>query len=348
MRSSPRNPVAALFALAVLLGVAACEKPRAFGDANSVVVAADPGLWEEVQDTILSVLEPRIFTVRRERSFRLTFQDPADEAWTRLQNFRQELLIGSRQDPWVARALEERSSDEPLSPPQILQVRDVWARNQLVTVMLLPEGGGAEAVHPLIDPLQRLMDQQFREYARARMYVSGRDTALTDTLMREHGFQIEIPNVYRWARETDSIFVFRNDNPDPSELIRQVTVAWRSPLPEEMPPHETLLEWRQELAQEHYSYPQVHDTTLFLRQDTTFRGMEMREVQAVWSNPPEDQFPAGGPFIFRAIACPEDDRLYLVDAWLYAPGEDKYEYMIQLETIMESFRCRPEGGGSGG
>ena len=63
------------------------------------------------------------------------------------------------------------------------------------------------------------------------------------------------------------------------------------------------------------------------------------QVQAVWQNPPEANWPAGGPFILWAVACPSQDRLYLLDAWLYAPGREKYEYMIQLQTILESFRC---------
>jgi len=31
--------------------------------------------------------------------------------------------------------------------------------------------------------------------------------------------------------------------------------------------------------------------------------------------------------------------MYLIDAWLYAPGKEKYEYMIQLQTILNTFRC---------
>lgn len=337
-RTSLKTLPVALVLLAGALVAGACDEPRAFGDANSVVVVADTELWEQVRDSLVTVLEPRIFTVRRERSFRLTHQDPAGEAWSRLQNFRQELLIGSREDPWVARALEERDSDEPLSPPRILQVRDVWARNQLVTILLLPAGGGAEDVYPLIQPLHELMDEQFREYARSRMYVSGRDTALADTLERDHGFRLDVPNVYEWSRQ-DSILIFRNDNPDPSELIRQVTVTWRTPIPDEVP-YDSLLTWRRRMAEQYYSYPQAHDTSRALRRDTVFQGMDTRELQAVWSNPPEDAFPAGGPFTLRAIECPPDDRLYLLDAWLYAPGVDKYEYMIQLQTIMDSFRCQ--------
>ena len=63
------------------------------------------------------------------------------------------------------------------------------------------------------------------------------------------------------------------------------------------------------------------------------------QIQAQWRNPPERGWPAGGPFITRAVTCESQDRTYYVDAWLYAPGKEKYEYMIQLETILDSFRC---------
>jgi hypothetical protein len=43
------------------------------------------------------------------------------------------------------------------------------------------------------------------------------------------------------------------------------------------------------------------------------------------------------------VPCPAQDRLYLLDAWLYAPGKEKYQYMIQLETLLGTFECA--GGG---
>ena len=66
----------------------------------------------------------------------------------------------------------------------------------------------------------------------------------------------------------------------------------------------------------------------------------MEEVRTVWANPPEDAFPAGGPLITRVIPCKHQDRHYLADAWLYAPGKDKYQYILQLEAILNSFSCR--------
>jgi len=72
-----------------------------------------------------------------------------------------------------------------------------------------------------------------------------------------------------------------------------------------------------------------------------FRGRPAYQIRAIWSNPPELQWPAAGPFVTRAVICPQQNRMYLLDAWLYAPGKDKYEYMIQLETILDSFQCGP-------
>jgi hypothetical protein len=39
------------------------------------------------------------------------------------------------------------------------------------------------------------------------------------------------------------------------------------------------------------------------------------------------------------VPCPAQDKTYFIDAWLFAPGKKKYEYMIQLQTILNSFRC---------
>jgi hypothetical protein len=41
------------------------------------------------------------------------------------------------------------------------------------------------------------------------------------------------------------------------------------------------------------------------------------------------------------ITCEQQNRTYLLDTWLYAPGprRSKYEYMIQLQTILGTFEC---------
>jgi hypothetical protein len=169
------------------------------------------------------------------------------------------------------------------------------------------------------------------------MFVSGADTALADTLAREAGFRVTIPTVYYWDRQ-DSVYLFRNDNPDPSELIRQVMVTWMSPLPQGLEA-EGLLAWREDVAEAYYTDDQIVVLDNAEAGPIDVDGHEAYQIQAVWQSPPESFWPAAGPLILRAVRCPEQDRLYLLDAWLYAPGKEKYEYMIQLERILDSFEC---------
>jgi hypothetical protein len=330
----------ALFALlGVLLPLSACDLPRAWGDANAIIVGASPELWTEVEEVLLEALEPTIQTVREEHPFRVTHQDPREgEYWGNLRRFRQVLVVGDRDDFWVAEALDAHRDGAMAEAPHMLQVRDVWARGQLVTVLLLPDEDRPGAVRELAAPLHEVLDQQYRDWARGRMFVSGRNTHLADSLLTHVGFSVTLPQVYRYAVR-DSVFRFRNDNPSPTERLREVAVTWVSPLPDEDPTREELKQWRVDFASEYYVDPQDLDTRIVSYREIEVNGVSGVELQSAWVNPP-DRWVAGGPFITRALRCPEQDRLYLMDAWLYAPGQDKYEFMIQLETILNSFRCR--------
>ncbi len=328
----------AIVALAAML--TGCQQQSAFGDANSIIVGAPNEFWDQVADNVVESLEGRVFTVADEKTFTVTQVDPREQDWINLQKFKQILLIGSPNQPWVSTALEEADGDMQPMVPGITQVHDVWARGQLVTIALLEEDANPTDVEGLLGELAELYDGQFRDYVVRRMFVSGADSVLADSLQRTAGFRLLIPNVYKW-RAQDSTYLFRNDNPDPSQLVRQIAVTWKSPIREEDAP-EDLLAWRQEIVDEYYVEKQVANLDRVDGGPGGFGGRNAYQIQAAWESPP-GRVPAGGPFILRALLCPEQDRMYLMDAWLYAPGKEKYEYMIQLETIMDSFRCSESG-----
>jgi Domain of unknown function (DUF4837) len=338
--------ISQLLLLATLSATAsACDLPLAWGEQNSIIVGTSPANWAKIEDVIDASLETRVLTVRPEKSFTVTQVDPAESDWLRLQRFRQILVIGTEQDPWVAQALAE-SDEESFSPPQMLQVKNVWARGQMVTIILTRPGSLVQDVGSFSEEIHEELDSRYRRWVERRMFMSGRDTALADTLWRQSRFSVVVPEVYYWRQDADSVFIFRNDNPDPSELIRQVTISWRSPIPEEVS-RDDVLAWRLELADTYFSYPQVIDTTFASSREVRIGDLRLQEFQASWSNPPGDQFPAAGPFLMRWVSCPAQNRLYLIDAWLYAPAKKKYQYMLQLETILDSFRCAQGGGAVG-
>ena len=329
-----RTVVATVLLTCLLVG---CQPPPpSWGDWNAIIVATSEEQWAAVDEMVESALEATIVTVRAEKTFRVTHQVPTGAAWERLQRFRQVLMIGAPDSPWMAEALA-LADRESFDPPEIFQVKDIWARGQTVTVLLLPSEG-ADGAEEMLEPLHDLLDDQYRTWVRTRMFMSGLDTLQADSLWNEAGFSLLLPHVYE-RRTVDSVYVFRNDNPDPTELIRQITVTWKSPIPEELSQDEVLA-WRQEITDDYYKYWQVVDMDLAETRQLQLGELVINELKAVWANPPEDLFPAGGPMITWSVPCPAQDRHYLIDAWLYAPGRDKYEYVLQLETILSTFRCR--------
>lgn len=320
--------------LALLVALTGCDKPIAIGDSGTVVAGARDSVWDAIEDEVLDAIEPRIFTVRNERIFEVSPIDPRTESWANLRNVRRVLVVGEPDDPWMEQALQEVDGDVP-PPPAVLYARNVWAQNQAVTIILLEPGAPPESAVPLIREAGEAMVQRYERESRARMFATGVDSATADSLRSAHGFWILAPNVYRGANPAENVVILRNDNPDPSRLIRQLHITWR-PAGEVQASPEAALAWRDELAARYTHPPQVTDPEIATAGRLTQYGAEGFEIHGVWSNA-QGEWPAAGPFITRIIECP--DRTYLLDAWLYAPGTAKYPYMIQLRTLLDSFRC---------
>lgn len=334
---SPLSP-AILSIAAVAIAAGACKAPRSFGDANSVIVRADSTLWADVEDTVRAALERPVFTTRNETEFKVTFVAEGDTLWDDFRLWRNVLLLGSRGEPVVDRVLRAANGDA--RPPAVLQASDIWAGDQQVRLILLPEQGRAEAVRSQLDEVYSALRAQFEAWVRDRMYASAVNDSLADVLSA-FGFSLDIPNVYLHRRE-DSIFRFRNVLPNPADRIRSLLVTWESSdrFATGMPGPSELRDWRRRIGETLYDPPQdIVDGTV--RFDTVTVGeREGLEMRAVWQD--RSDFPAAGPVIVRAVACPSQDRVYFVDAWLYAPSEDKFQFILQLEFLLDSFRCSNE------
>lgn len=320
---------------AALLPLAGCDLGRtrpAHGDVTSIIVVAMDSVWAATGEQIEMTLEPRIFTVRDEKTFELTYVSPMSEDWLDLRRFKQVLAIGVPGDGWIAPVLEQYEG--AVDPPTVIEQQDVWARNQLVTAIVVPPGSGPAAALSQIPAVSELLDRRFRVYAQQRMFLSGVDSALSDTLMMARGYRLLVPSIYdRTALENAD--VFRNHSELRGILLRGITVAWQEGVVTN-PTAEMALAWRDSISA--YDPPQRVERERIESRPITVNGAQGVVAHGVWTST-DPTWPAAGPFIDRIVLCPDQNRTYYLDAWLYAPGKRKYEYMIQLETILDSFRC---------
>lgn len=339
-RTAPwRNRLGALLVALTLapLAALACGQQTALGKHNTIiVVAAGDSLWRAVQDTTYAALEPTLFTTREEKKFFVEQIDTtAADDFLQLRTFRRVLVFGTPDNRFVREIVEAADTEMP-DPPAIVRARDVWARDQRAAAVILTPEREADAWRALLPRLSAWVDSTYGDFVRQRMYASGRDTAAIRSLADRFGFGIAFPRVYDVAvrGEGEGPVVIRNDNPDPSELIRSILVDWRSP-PLDTLTVEEARAWRAAVDSVHYNVPQAIDT-VHGSEHIEVDGRPALEVTGVWKDE-GTSYPAAGPFILRLVQCPE--RTYLLDAWIYAPGQDRYQYVLQVRTILDSFAC---------
>lgn len=333
---SPRFVPAAAGLFALFTG---CDMPQAWGEANSLIVLAPDSLWEQVADTTYAILEPTIFTTRDEKLYVVSQIDPAAEQAADLRVFRNVIVFGTVDDPDLAAVAQAAGRTfESVPMPEVFQARDVWARGQTVTGVVLREGFELESWVSQLPAVLAMIDSSYRDRVRVKMFVTPPDTALAEDLARRFGFSMLVPAVYdRVARATesgDSLVILRNDNPDPSVLIRSILVQPRARL--DSLTAGIALEWRAGIDSVHYNVAQGMRTDRSAVTRFSIDGRPALEVTGIWEDE-EGNFPAAGPFLVWLVDCPA--RTVFIDAWLYAPNESKYEYLLQLQEILASFRC---------
>lgn len=324
------------------LAVSGCEKSTAYGEENSLIVVAPDSLWSSVRDTTFAVLEPEFRTTRPEKEFHVTHTAAGSQDFGKLRQWRQVIVFGPPADPLVRKVADAAGAPSPPKAPGILQAKDLWARDQTVTAVVLDPGDPRGSWTSQLDSVAALLQRRYRRFVHERMYVSGVDSALADSLSRLYGFRLTVPRVYGAQVHSgrDTVVIFRNDNPDPSELIRSVLVTWRPKLDSLAP--EAAYAWREAVDSVYYNVPQAIDRSVGSSRERQVGGRPALEVTGAWSD--ESDFPAAGPFVDRLVQCPE--RTYFLDAWLYAPGKSKYQYVLQLREILDSFRCAPAAAGA--
>jgi len=330
------------FSILVVAGLATtgCEAARrttlAHGEESSIIILAADSLWAQVEDSVQATLEPRIFTVRDEKMFEATWVSPFTEDWVTLRTFRQVLSIGLAGDGWVAPALDESMP----AAPAVVEAHDVWARDQTVTAVVLPPENSAAALMSLLPQLAAGFDARYRQYVKQRMFMSDVNTALRDTLRARAGFSLLLPNIYG-AEPLDSIWVFRNKAEVGSELYRAIIVASR-PGVVTGADADTVLAWRDRITPIVFN-PQITERERVETELLPEAGAGALQVQGIWRGA-DMSLPSAGPFIDRIVPCPAEGRTFFLEGWLYAPARRKYEYMIQLETLLDSFECGPFAG----
>ena len=275
-----------------------------------------------------------MFTTREENTFNVTYVASDGTELDELLMWKQVLVFGEPGEPLIEAIAAEAKTTPEIGT--VLQAQDVWARGQVATAVILEDGHEEESWRGALPGLAAMLDSQYRQYALSRMFASGVDTVLSQAVAERYGIELIAPNIYHGEIGDDGLIRLRNDNPRPSERIRSILIE-RVETDGGVIDAEDVFAWREGIDSVMYNVPQGIERVPVDPRTFELAGARTTEVRGMWQD--EGTFPAAGPFIARAVQCP--DAAWFFDAWLYSPNPraSKYEFLLQLEEILDSFRC---------
>ncbi len=324
-----------LIILTVACGDLDWNKPQAFGRQREILVICDDALWDEIEIPLRKQVERTLRAVRSEKIFVLA-QVTAENVqhykeWDKI------ILIESLESAKLLGFVAPDSTMAKLRDGEGLFFNqiDVWADNQRVVGLAAPKN---EDILRLVaahgDRIYNAFIRQVENQELYRMFYSGRDTLLADSLAVAEGFSIIIPKVYERIRgdslpANELLFVHM-------EPVRSIFITWEPLAGPLDASREALAEFRTRLTGK--IYPSQETIVGRVDTSTVIAGKIKRlRVYGVWENREEV---SGGIYISHIIDSPGQQRRYFIDCLLFSPDmrRNKYRYVFQLDKILDSFR----------
>ncbi len=325
--------------------------PNAFGMANQVVVLTDTSLWEgPVGDsTLYYYSSPFLLLPQPEPIFDLKHFTPID---LRNEPIRKELrtylILADLEDedsPTTALVKKDLGSEKLRRAKEdstfnFIVGRDKWARNQLLVYQF---GFGEEdLINNLIQnfPTIRKQINKFdTKQIAANTFQGKHNQAIESQIEQIFDAKIEIPSDYKVAMERDDFFWIRKDTrklisnfifhqlpyADTAQFSKNGIVKIQDKLGKKYVASE---------AKGSYMRTNVEDLPV-ITQAFNQNGNYAFEARGVWEM--EKDF-MGGPFISMLFHNPEKESLFFVQGFIFAPNEDKRDFMQQVEYILSTVK----------
>lgn len=344
-----------LFMVAFLAGTACQDvdfRPEASGPDAEITVVADSSLWYgPVGEAIREELERDVTTLPQPESMFDVVHRPltSSRALDQVQRRKNVLFVAPLSDTTnTARFIKAR-----LDSAVAAGVRDgrfsafprenLWYRDQLVYYITAPTTAElAQAVHENGQRLRDRFHQLVLNRMQEEMYDEGRQFAIEDSLMAEHDFAVNVQHDFLIVQDTANFirmrrvltntwrdfFIYYVENADPSRISPQWIYQVRDSLTEKF--HRGTFEG---------SYVEIDRRRALITQNINFLDRYAFKTRGLWRM---TQDAMGGPFVNYTFYDEEQDRIYVLDGMVHAPGYDKREFLRQMEVMAQTFRTEYE------
>jgi hypothetical protein len=331
------------------IGCDSSQKP-ATGFEDEIYVVADSIEFEELKVALQTAFEVEINTPLPEKLF--TLIRISSNQIEKVKNKKNILIVaplnsGSYTSEYIKTIVDNEIQKRLESESDfILSKYDLWAKNQLVTVLSAANMQELEFKilknkDNLLYAYQKISDKRLKESLYAPRYER---KAIEGLLLRDHGWLIYVQADYKLAKnDSEKNFVWLRRSPG-SDMERWIFIHWIDNATPEYLNTDSIKSIRNRLTKEFY---QVRDDTAYVvmvdsfytTTEVNFNGRYTLYTQGLWDLNIKGM---GGPFINYTFYDEKSKRLYMLDGSLFAPKYYKRNLIQQIDVILQSFLTKDE------
>lgn len=324
---------------AVLLGVVlgGCDIKRdAIGEPDRMIVIADSTDWTETETVIRQVFAPQIPTPQPELWYDISRISPG--RFSEFQSYKNLIILsllreGSPSLQFIrnifSRDLVEEMTEGNLT---VAKKENPWRDEQLLLILTAPS---REKLLSVLEDreaeLRGYFDDKFVERQKEYLYSRYEQKKLERRLSEEYGWTMRIPRdwIIMHERPEEKFIWLGRHLP-----IRWLSVYWEESTEPVVLDSALAVDLRKMVGEEQYDSIRINPDYLHAER-TTLDGRPAIRIRGIWEHEVKAR---GGPFLGYTYYDPDINRLYYLDAQVFAPGMSKLVFLRQLDIVLSTFQ----------
>jgi hypothetical protein len=336
-----------LIVLIILSIFFACDTSRqpATGVEDEIFVVADSLEYEELRLALETALEIEINTPQPEKLFNLKRISP-----NQLEKFktRKNIVItapinsGSYTSQFIQSIVDSSVKEKILNEGDfILRRYDLWAKNQLVTVLSAPTMQELEFKilknkDNILYSFQKVSDKRLYESLYNRAYER---KEIEGKLLRDYGWVIYVQADFQLALDKpEDNFIWLRRSPG-SDMERWIFVHWIENASPEYLNIDSIKAIRNRVTEKFYRTSDNSGYVVIAEDYFTWNEVNFKDRYAIFTQGLWDMNikGMGGPFVNYTFYDEKSKRLYMLDGSVYAPKYYKRNLIQQMDVMLQSF-----------
>lgn len=336
--------------LSILILFNACESKKfAVGLEDEIYVVADSTEYLELFDALAQTFEIEINTPLPEKLFTLKRVSP--NQIKSIQRKKNIIIVapinsGSQTSDYINSIVDDSVKALLSGEDFYLTKYDLWARNQLVTVI---SASGMQELEfkilknkdKLLYAYQKISDDRLRESLYSPKYER---KEIEGKLLRDYGWIIYVQADFKLAKSVpEDNFVWLRRAPG-SDMERWLFVHWIENATPEYLNVDSIKSIRNRITEKYYrtsddSAYVIIAQDFFVTSEVNFNGRYAIFTQGLWDLNIKGM---GGPFINYTFYDEKSKRIYMLDGSVYAPKYFKRNLIQQMDVLLQSFMTKDE------